>query len=166
MPGGDNAVLVTAGKEQQRAVRGGDVIEEDRDVHGARFRHVVIAFPGAVILMPLPDIAVERGLRIHLVLMHVDRPVEHLHHRVDQARVTAEPPEALVIGMRGEGGAGNAGRFPPDFFPLHRVDGIGLAFKQGGFLRRKPVRKEKVSVAVELFGFLLCQIHEALSGNI
>jgi len=43
--------------------------------------------------VPLPDIAVEGGLRIDLVLMHVDLFLEDLHDRLDQARMRAPVQE-------------------------------------------------------------------------
>src|SRR3546814_17694217 len=98
----ERAFPVTPRDEHQSAVELGHVLEEKRNVHRTRRRHQIVARPGAVILMPLPDVAVEGRLRVDLVLVHVNGTVEYLHHRIDQARVTAEPAEGLVEGMRSE----------------------------------------------------------------
>src|SRR5664280_1699171 len=57
--GGEYALLVTFRNQQQRAVDRHHLVEEYRDVHGAWLRHAVVALPGAVILVPLPDVAFE-----------------------------------------------------------------------------------------------------------
>ena len=66
---------------------------------------VVVVLPGAEILMPLPDVAVERHLAVDLELMHVHRLAEHLHHRLDHARMARESRERRAVHVRGEIGA-------------------------------------------------------------
>src|SRR3546814_1546040 len=53
------ALLVASRNEHQGAVELRHVLEEKRDVHRPRLRHQIVARPGAVVLMPLPDVAVE-----------------------------------------------------------------------------------------------------------
>src|SRR3546814_15212401 len=55
----ERAFPVTPRDEHQSAVELGHVLEEKRNVHRTRRRHQIVARPGAVILMPLPDVAVE-----------------------------------------------------------------------------------------------------------
>src|SRR6185312_11128548 len=57
--GGEHALLVAFGNDHQRAVDRQNLVEEDGDVHRPRLGHAVVARPGAVILMPLPDVALE-----------------------------------------------------------------------------------------------------------
>src|SRR4030095_9102595 len=71
VPGLKRAALVALGNEHQWSVVGHDFIEEDRDVHGARLGHAVVALPGAVVLMPLPDLTIEGRLGVDFELMHV-----------------------------------------------------------------------------------------------
>ena len=85
----EHALLVAAGNQQQRAVDRHHLVEEHRDVHGARLRHAVVARPGAVVLVPLPDVALERGLGVELELVDVDVLAEILLQRADQPRVAA-----------------------------------------------------------------------------
>ena len=66
VPGVEHALLVAPRQQQQRPVGGGHLVEEHRDVHRARLRHLVVAVPRAEVLVPLPDLAVERGLGVHL----------------------------------------------------------------------------------------------------
>ena len=84
MAGLEHALAVAAGDEHQRAVGRGHLVEEHGDVHGPRLGHVVVALPGAVVLVPLPDLAVEGRLGVDLELVHVDRPAEQLVDRPDQ----------------------------------------------------------------------------------
>src|SRR3546814_14574619 len=67
------AILVALRNEHERPVHRGHLLEEQRDVHGTRLRHFVVARPGAIVLVPLPDLAVEGRLRIDLVLVQIDR---------------------------------------------------------------------------------------------
>src|SRR5438874_9488903 len=105
---------MAAGNEHQRAIDWQYLVEEDRDIHGARLRHAVVARPGAVVLMPLPDIALERGLGIDLELMDVNALAEQLHERRNQPRMVRHQAKSLVVGVRGECGAGRAGLLAPD----------------------------------------------------
>ena len=70
-----NPELVAVRYAQGRAIRGRHVIKEHGDVHSPRFWHVIIVRPCAVILMPLPDVAIEGRYGAHLVLMHEDLTV-------------------------------------------------------------------------------------------
>src|SRR3954452_16960450 len=116
-----DAVLVAARDEHQRAVDRHDLVEEYRDVHRPRLRHAVVACPGAVILMPLPDIAVERRLGVDLELMHVELLAEQLLDRLDQTRMGAEQAKALIVGVRRKGGARRPRFFLPYFRPAGTV---------------------------------------------
>ena len=155
VPGLEHPVLVAPGKEDQRSVGGGHVVEEDRDVHRARLRHLVVAMPGAEVLVPLPDLAVEGRLRVDLVLVHVHRAVDELHHRLDEARMAPEAAERLVVGVRGERGASHSARFSPDLLAVHRVDLVRGPPQYRRLLGREAGRKEQVALFVEscdLFG--------------
>src|SRR5207237_4304084 len=127
MAGREDAVLVAARDKHQRAVDRHDLVEEYRDVHRPRLRHAVIARPGAVILVPLPDITVERRLGVDLELMHVELLAEQLLDRLDEARMRAEQAEALTVSMRGKGGARRSGFLLPYFRPARTVDQLGIA---------------------------------------
>src|ERR1700687_5200303 len=98
------------------------LVEEDRDVHRPRLGHAVVAFPGAVILVPLPDIAGEGRFGVDLVLVHVDLLAEDLLHRIDHARMRAEQAEPLVVWVGGKGGARPPALLPPHLRSLGVVD--------------------------------------------
>ena len=103
MPGRQDARFVAARDEHQRAVDRHDLVEEHRDVHRPRLRHAVVARPGAVILVPLPDIAVEGRLGVDLVLVHVELFAEQLLDRLDQPRMrrpAAESPRCRYARRR------------------------------------------------------------------
>ena len=89
-------------------------------------RHAVVARPGAVILMPLPHVALERGLGVDLELVDVDAFVEQLPQRIDQPRMVRQQAKRFIICMRGEGGARRAGLFAPDLLPVGFVDLLGF----------------------------------------
>ena len=88
--GRQHALFMALRDHHQRAVDRHHLVEEHRDVHGARFRHAVVARPGAVILMPLPDVALERRLGVELELMHVDVLAKELAERFDQPRMAGQ----------------------------------------------------------------------------
>src|SRR5437660_10783674 len=120
-------MLVAARDKHQRAVDWHDLVEEYRDVHRPRLGHAVIARPGAVILVPLPDIAVERRLGVDLELMHVELLAEQLLYRLDEPRMRAEQAETLIVGMRGSGGGRRAGVVLLGFGARRVVDRVGTA---------------------------------------
>ena len=85
----DHAELVGTGDEHSGSVELGNVVEEQGRVDDAGLGHAVILKPGAVILMPMPDLSVMGVLGVDLELMQIDRPAEHLHCGLDDARVVA-----------------------------------------------------------------------------
>src|SRR5450830_72630 len=103
--GGEHVLLVIFRNQQQRAVDRHHLVEEHRDVHGARVRHAVVALPGAVVLMPLPEVALEGGLGVELELVDVNLFAEQLPQRLDQARMPRQQAEHFTEGVGGEGGA-------------------------------------------------------------
>jgi hypothetical protein len=82
-------MLLAAWDQHQRAVDRYHLVHEHRDVHRAGLGHPIVARPGAVILVPLPDIALEGCLGVDLVLMHVELLAKHLLDRADQPRMGA-----------------------------------------------------------------------------
>ena len=96
---------MAAGDEHQRAVELVHLVEEDRDVHRPRLGHLVVGAPGAVVLVPLPDVAVERRLAVDLELVHVDVLAEELLDRLDHARMAGELGEGIAVQVRREVGA-------------------------------------------------------------
>ena len=151
--------------QHQRAVDRHHLVEEDRDVHRARLRHAVVALPGAVILVPLPDVAGEGRFGVDLVLVHVDLLAEDLLHRLDHARMRAEQPERLVVEMRGKGGARRAALLAPHLGPLGVVDAFRLARQQGHFFRAEQFRQKQPAFAVEIVDLLLGQLHGGSSSR-
>src|SRR5580693_7348208 len=88
LPVGATMPLFVAFRNQhQRAVDRHDLVQEYGDIHGASLRHAIVARPGAVVLMPLPDIALECRLGVELELMHVDVLAEQLAQRLDEPRM-------------------------------------------------------------------------------
>src|SRR5262249_46662461 len=105
MLGVQDAKCVAARNEHQRAVELVDLIKEDRHIHGTSLRHEVIVLPGTVVLVPLPEIALEGHLAVDLELMHVHRLTKDLHYWLDHARMAGESGERRAVHMRGEVGA-------------------------------------------------------------
>ena len=154
-PAANTPCLWLFGNQQQRAVDRHDFVEEDRNVHGARVRHAVVALPGAVVLVPLPDVALEGGLGVELELVDVDFLAEQLPQRLDQARMARQQPEHLAEGVRGESGARRAGLLAPDFLAVELEDVLGFDAQQRDFFFRETIGKEDVALFVEgskLFG--------------
>ena len=81
---------MTPRDQHQRAVDRHHLVHEHRDVHRPRLGHAVIARPGAVILMPLPDIAFEGRFGVDLVLVHVELFAKDLLDRLDQPWMRAQ----------------------------------------------------------------------------
>ena len=154
-----HALLVAARHQHQRAVDRQHLVDEHRNIHRARFRHAVVARPGAVVLVPLPHFAVERGLRVDLELMHVELFAEHLLDRPDQPRMRAQQAERLVVGVRGEGGARRARLLAPDLLAIGAEDRLRLVAQHRHLLGREQVRQEQVALLVELLKLLLAECH-------
>src|SRR4051812_16142073 len=148
--------------QHQRAVDRHHLVEEDRDVHGARLRHAVVALPGAVVLVPLPDVAGEGRFGVDLVLVHVDLLAEQLLDRIDHARVRAEQAERLVIEMGGESGARRAALLAPYLRPLGAVDRLCLLRQQVDLLTAEQLGEKQPALAVEVVDLLLGQLHRFL----
>src|SRR3954447_20887129 len=85
--------------QHQRAIDRHHLVQEYRDVHRAWLRHPVVSLPGAVVLMPLPDVAGESRFGVDLVLVHVDLLAKDLFNRIDHARMRSEQPECFVVEM-------------------------------------------------------------------
>ena len=164
MAGREDAVLVAARDKHQRAVDRHDLVEEHRDVHRPRLGHAVIARPGAVILVPLPDIAVERRLGVDLELMHVELLAEQLLYRLDEPRMRAEQAETLIVGMRGKGGARRAGFFLPDFLAARPVDRLRIAAQGRDLLVGKAFRQKEIALFVKSRELRGGQLHRDLWG--
>jgi hypothetical protein len=125
------------------------------DVHGARFRHAVVARPGAVILVPLPDVALEGGLGVELELVDVDVLAEQLPQRFDQSGMARQQAEHFAEGVGGEGGARRAGLLAPDFLAIELEDGVGFQAQERDLFLGEAVGEETVALLVEsleLFG--------------
>src|SRR5882672_2779568 len=86
----EHAEFVASWNEHQRAVELVDFSQEDRHVHRAWLGHLVVVLPGAVILVPLPDVTVESHLAVDLELMHVHGFIEELPDWRDHARMARE----------------------------------------------------------------------------
>ena len=163
MTGLDHATFVAARNDVERAVEFGHLIEEQRDVHGARLGHLVVPRPGAVILMPLPDIPVEGGFAVDLVLMHVDRAVEQLHHRADQTRMLPQPAISLVVVMGGKSGAHRiAAGLAPDFRAVHGENLRQLAGQHIDFVLSEDVGQENPTLFIKLLQLFGVQLHDVM----
>src|SRR4029077_20361227 len=99
--------------------------------------------PGAVVLMPLPDIALECGLGVELELMHVDVLAEQLAQRLDQPRMRGPQGERLLEGGGGDGRARRAGLLPPNLLAIEFEDHFGVVAQKRDFLLAEVVRKEQ-----------------------
>ena len=138
--------------QHQRPVDRHDLVHEHGDVHRPRLRHAVVARPGAVILVPLPDIALEGGLGVDLVLVHVELFAEHLLDRTDQAGMIAEQAKRLVVGVGGERGARRPGLLAPHLLAVGRVDLLGLVAQDCDFLLREAAGQEQPAFLMRTAG--------------
>src|SRR6516162_5155428 len=154
------AGMVALRHQHQRAVDRHDLVEEDRDVHRARLGHAVVALPGAVILVPLPNIAGERRLCVDLELMHVDFFTEELLDRLDHAWMRAEQAERLVVEMGGKGGARRTALLAPDLGPVGVIDRNRLAREKIHFFLAEQFRQEQPALAIEELDLLRRQFHD------
>src|SRR5215469_12645668 len=155
-----HAVLVAARYEHQRSVDRHHLVHKHCDIHCARLWHAVIARPGAVILMPLPDVALERRLGVDLELMHVEFLAEHLLDRPDQPRMIAKETEGLVVGVRGKGGARRAGFFAPDLLSVAGIDLLGLIAQNRDLFLREAVGQKQITLFSELLKLLRGELHQ------
>src|SRR4029077_11760135 len=118
-----------------------------------------VARPGAVVLMPLPDVTLEGGLGVELELMDVELLAEQLLERRDKARVMREQAEDFVELVRGERGARRAGFLPPDLGAVELEDRVALRAHQRDFVVGEAVGKIKIAKLVELTELLGGQSH-------
>ena len=161
--GRDGALFVRARYEEQRAVELVDLIEKHRDVHRAGIGHVVIGLPGAVVLVPLPDVAVESLFAIDLELVHVDRLAEDLRHRVDHAGMASELGEGLVHQM-GRKDRANRVRafFANHFLALLAIERRHFGEQHRHFLLAEKRIKEQIAVPVKGLELRGGQFHSRL----
>ena len=159
MAGGEHALFVAFGNDHQRAVDRQDVVEEDGDVHRARLGHAVVARPGAVILMPLPDIALEGSLGVELELVDVNGFAEQLHQRLDQPWMLRHHLENLIEFVRGKCGARRAGLLAPDLLAIELEDVVGLGTQQRDLFLGEAIGEEDVTLFVEGLELLGTELH-------
>ena len=138
MPGVDHALFVATRNEHQRAVELVHLVEKNRDIHRALSWHEVVVFPCAVVLMPLPHIALKRHLAVDFELVHVELFAEQVLNRLDHARMTPKASKRRAVHMRGEVGAhGVSSLFTYVVVLLPRVElGHGIG-QRAGFVRRE-----------------------------
>ena len=163
MAGLERAVLVALRNDHQGAVDGIHLVEEYGDVHRPRFGHAVVACPGAVILVPLPDIALEGRLGVDLELVNVDALAEILLQRLDEPRMMAEDAKRFIVGVGGKGGARRAGLLAPHFLAVAAINLLGFGAQDGNFVLAEATRKEEIPVLVEILELLRGKLHGVLS---
>src|SRR6185295_6863380 len=159
MAGLQRAALVAARHQHQGAVEWKHLVEEHRNVHRARLGHAVVARPGAVVLVPLPCVALERRLGVELELMDVEAFAEQLLQRRDQARVMRQKPEHLVELVRGECGARRAAFLAPYFRAVELEDRVALRAHQRDLVIGEAVGEKQIAKLVELTELLGGQFH-------
>ena len=143
---------MTARDEHERAVELVDLVEEDRHVHGARLGHEVIVLPRAVVLVPLPHIAVEGHLPVDLELVHVHGLAEDLDHRLDHAWMPGEAGEGMAVEMGGEVGPDRVAPPLADVLrPALGVEAGHLVEEHADLFRGEQTGKEQPSLAIKLF---------------
>jgi hypothetical protein len=127
--------------------------------------HAVVARPGAVVLVPLPNVTLERRLGVELELVDVDVLPERLPQRFDQPRMMRQQAKHLVVFVRREGGARRAALLAPDFLAMLAENLVGAAAHQGDLFFGEAIGKEAVALLVELAQLLGGQIHAGLQGR-
>ena len=166
MVGVEHAQFVRLRDQVERTIEFVDLVEEHGEVHGVGIRHVVVAFPGAVVLMPLPDVAVERRLAVELELMHVNLARQHLLGWLEDAGMANETPKDLVVRMAGERGPHRlAVLLVPDFVARFIENGGDFALHDRHFLGRKQVRHDDVALVLELTQLVVVQQHDRHSAK-
>ena len=120
--------------------------------------------PRRVVLVPLPDVAVELGLRVDLVLVHVELLTEHLFDRRDHARMTTEQRERLVVGVRRERRARRTALLAPDLGTVRAEHLRRLLAQHADFLCREKIGQQQPAFVLELLHLRVGQSHLALLG--
>src|SRR5262247_2496521 len=98
----EHAERMATWDKHQWAVELVDLVEKDRHIHGARLGHEVVILPGAIVLVPLPEVTLEGHLAIDLELVHVHRLTKDLHDRLDHTRMAGKSGKRLAIHVCGE----------------------------------------------------------------
>src|SRR5262249_27962954 len=135
------------------------------DIHGARLRHAVVTRPGAVVLVPLPDVTLERRFGVDLELVDVDAFAEQLLQRLDQTRMMRPQPKGFGVGMGGESGARRARFLAPNLLAIGPKDPVGLAAQKRDLLLGEAIWKKEVALLFEGFDLLRCETHGVLPGT-
>ncbi len=127
-------------------------------------RHVVVRSPGAVVLVPLPDRAVEGRLGVHLELMHVELVgAQELRRRLDQARMPRQALEDRVPGLHVEGRARRFGALLAHHFrPLLAEHRRQLGIEEGYLRRGETAGQEQVALLLEFGDLGRGQLHGGL----
>ena len=146
--------------EPQRAVELVHLVDEHREVHGARLGHVVVGLPGAVVLVPLPDVAVEGGLSVDLELVDVGAVAQELLGRLDEARMMDQRLEHRMVFVHGEGGAHHVARLLAHILLAALGEHLGDRVLQDlRLLGREVVREEQIAFVVETLELLRGELH-------
>src|SRR6185437_1408102 len=78
--------------EPERPVELADVVEEDMKIEGERRCDAILLMVSGEIIVPLPDLAFERGLGVDLDLLDIELLLaEELERRLDQPRMAHQP---------------------------------------------------------------------------
>jgi hypothetical protein len=129
------------------------------------------AQPRAVVLVPLPHRAFDRGLGVDLGVIDVDPVVlQHLLHRPQEARRADQGAEGLAAGravrlVDAEDGAHAAGVLAHHLVGLHLGEPRHLAAQHGDLVALEQVGEDQEPVAIELLDLGRRQLHGASSAG-
>ena len=160
MTGVQYAALMAFRYDIKRPIKFVHSVQKDGQIHGPGLGHVVVALPDAVVLVPLPDIAVKGSLAVQLELMNIDIAAQQLPGRFQDPGVADKAAIDIVVGMGGKGGAHHvAALLPHDLgaaFGKYRRD---FAFQDRQFLHVEQVRDKDETFILELPDLLGAQKH-------
>ena len=156
----EHAERMAARDEHQGTIELINFIEEDRHIHRTCLRHEVVGLPGAIVLVPLPEVTLEGHLAVDLKLMHVDGLAEDLHDRLYHARMARQLGERLAIQVCGEVGAhGITALLTHVLRPMLGIEMRHLVKQDLHLLGGKQAREEEIAVAVELLDLGARELH-------
>src|SRR5262249_47965261 len=134
--------------------------------HRPGLGHLVVVEPGAVVLVPLPDVAVEGHLAVDLELVHVHVLAEEVPDRLHHAWVARQLGERVAVHVRREVGAHHvAGLLAHGLRPALRVQSWDLVDEDLDLLVPEQARKVEIAIPIEPLCLLLGELHANTSSK-
>ena len=157
---GHGTTPVRAANEHEGSVELGYLVEKDMEIERQRLRHAILLVVGGEVVVPLPDVAGEGLLGVHLDLLDVEVIAEDLFRGLYEARVAHEARVDVAALVQGHRRAHGVVLLLPEVFrPAFGEQSRQVRFQRVDLVKREHGRQDEEPVVLEPFDLRVRQLH-------